>query len=314
MPAAGEDRSRFRSLLIGYALAGTGSALFSTKAIFIKIAYLETPDAATLLAWRMAFALPFFVVIGCIDLARRRSRGVPQPKPRVVARTVAVGFIGYYLASFLDFEGLTLITAQLERLVLFTYPIFVMVLGAMFFGGRITPSGLLAAIITYGGLALVFYQGVQAGGTGTIVGVALVLGAALSFACYQLLAKDLVAKLGPALFTSVALSAASAACIVHYWILRDPQAAPVSPKFVMIAAAIAVIATVVPSFLINAGLARIGPQATAMISTLSPLVTIGLAVSVLGEPFTLTNAVGTALVLAGIGYYAWGDVRSLRGP
>ena len=46
------------------------------------------------------------------------------------------GFFGYYLASQFDFAGLQYITAQLERLVLFTYPLFVMFLGAAIYGER----------------------------------------------------------------------------------------------------------------------------------------------------------------------------------
>ena len=53
-------------------------------------------------------------------------------------RALLPGFIGYYISSLLDFEGLVYITAQLERLVLFTYPIFVMFLGWLFFGARLT--------------------------------------------------------------------------------------------------------------------------------------------------------------------------------
>jgi drug/metabolite transporter (DMT)-like permease len=49
-----------------------------------------------------------------------------------------------------------------------------------------------------------------------------------------------------------------------------------------------------------------------MISTLSPLMTIFLAVEILGEPFTLLDAAGTALVIAGIGYYTLADMRSQR--
>jgi drug/metabolite transporter (DMT)-like permease len=44
-----------------------------------------------------------------------------------------------------------------------------------------------------------------------------------------------------------------------------------------------------------------------MISTVSPVVTIALAVWILGEPFTLADAIGSALVLAGVGLYAWGE-------
>jgi drug/metabolite transporter (DMT)-like permease len=47
-----------------------------------------------------------------------------------------------------------------------------------------------------------------------------------------------------------------------------------------------------------------------MISTISPLVTIILAVVILDEPFTLVDAVGSGLVLAGVGFYTWADMKN----
>jgi drug/metabolite transporter (DMT)-like permease len=82
-----------------------------------------------------------------------------------------------------------------------------------------------------------------------------------------------------------------------------------SARYLMLVAGTAVFATIVPSFMINAGLARIGAQSTAMISTISPLVTIYLAVIFLGEQFTWIDALGTALIIGGIGLYSWYDVR-----
>jgi drug/metabolite transporter (DMT)-like permease len=82
------------------------------------------------------------------------------------------------------------------------------------------------------------------------------------------------------------------------------------PRFLWLAVGCAIFATVLPSFLINASMARISPQAVAMISTISPLVTISLAVWILDEPFTLAHAFGSAMVLAGVGYYTWADMRA----
>ena len=47
---------------------------------------------------------------------------------------------------------------------------------------------------------------------------------------------------------------------------------------------------------------------------LSPLVTIVLAVLVLGEPFTAVDAAGSALVIAGVGLYTWKDSRKTVSP
>jgi drug/metabolite transporter (DMT)-like permease len=69
-------------------------------------------------------------------------------------------------------------------------------------------------------------------------------------------------------------------------------------------AGLAVFATIVPAFLMSAGTARIGAQGTAIVSTISPVVTIGVAIMVLGEPFGWPEAVGTICVLGGVGLFS----------
>lgn len=313
--AAGASTSRAAPLpWLGYAFTALGAGLFSTKAIFIKLAYLEKSDAALMLALRMMMSLPFFLAVGFYALYLHRRAGRPYPSWRTVAFAAVNGFIGYYIAAYLDFAGLTFITAQLERLVLFTYPVFVMFLGWLFFKGRITMRGLMGAAITYAGLALIFSNGVALDGWNAAVGSLLVLGAALAFALYQLLAKDLIRILGSTLFTAIAMSAAGFASLVHYAIASHGVGPAVSWNYIGLVAGCAFFATVLPSFLINAGLGRTSPQAASMISTISPLFTIILAVIFLGEAFTFVDAIGTALIIVGVGVYAWSDARAAMVP
>lgn len=304
MAAQGSSVSR----LIGYGCAALGAAFFSTKAIFIKLAFQEQVDASLMLAYRMLFATPFFVAVGIWAYAKRRAKGQPPPDRRHVAYAVFIGFIGYYVASAFDFAGLQYISASLERLVLFTYPLFVMFIGAALYGERITRFGVASAIVTYIGLAIVFTVDLPNGGRDTAIGTALVLGAAVSFAWHQILAKHVIAPLGSLLFTSIALTSAGVFCVLHQVIFGGSFAA--SPRFLWLSFACAIVATVLPSFLVNAGLARVSSQAVSMIATVSPIVTIGLAIAILGEPFTLVDAIGSALVLLGVGLFTVGDSRA----
>ena len=297
-------------VLKGYLYAGAGAALFSTKAIFIKLAYMEEANAALMLALRMAMALPFFVAVGFYAVYQLRRNGKAMPGWGLTIRALLTGFIGYYISSLLDFEGLVFITAQLERLVLFTYPIFVMFLGWLFFGARLTWISIVAAAITYAGLVVVFLTDLPTGGMATVIGTSLVLGCALTFAIYQLLAKNFITAMGSALFTSIALAGSAFACIAHYIVTSRSFDFSSSPRFFWLAAGTAFFATVLPSFLVNAGLSRISPQSTSMIATISPLITISLAVWILGEPFTLVDAIGSAMVIAGVGIYALTDVKA----
>jgi drug/metabolite transporter (DMT)-like permease len=301
-----------RALIIGYLLVAAGSALFASKAIFIKLAYMERYDALLILAWRMVFALPVFVVVGAIEIARRKADGRPMPRRGAVLGAIGIGLIGYYLAMILDFGGLLYVTAQLERLALFTYPIFVIFIGAAFFGMRLTRTSVIAAVVSYLGLAVVFVSDFSAGGANVTLGTALVLCSAVSFAVYQLMAKRYISEMGATLFTSVALSAAAVTTLAHVFIVRGYLDTSMSWHYFMLAAGTGLLATVFPSFFVNAGMARIGNTSTAMISNVSPLLTIYFAVVILGEAFTWSHALGTALVVGGVGYHTWREIRKPR--
>ncbi|MCB2055432.1 MAG: DMT family transporter [Geminicoccaceae bacterium] len=286
--------------VVGVAAAVAGAALFSTKPIFIKFAYVEGIDALTLLTLRMVIAFPIYLTIGLLVLRRARDLDA-----RLLVAIAGNGMLGYYVASFLDFMALEEITAQLERLVLFTYPLFVVILGALFFGlpfRRLTIPALLAA---YAGLALVFLGNMHHAGSGDIVwGSLLVLGAALAFALFQLFGRKLVGRVGATLYTSVAMGSAGCGLLLHYGLSRPLSGLAVSDDLLLIALAIAVVSTVLPSYLLNFALGRIGADGTAMVGNAGPLFTIALSATLLGEPFGLLEAAGTCLVLFGMWLFA----------
>ena len=280
----------------GIGAAVLGAALFSTKPILIKFAYAEGIDALTLLALRMLLSLPFYVVIGAFVWKK-----APSLSPVVLAAIAANGLLGYFLASYLDFLALEDITAQLERLVLFTYPIFVVFLGAFFFGQPLRRWTLPAVVVAYAGLASVFVGNMQhAGGDHIMRGTLLVAGAALCFSLFQLFGRRLVDRVGAALYTSIAMTSAGFGLLTHFVVMR-PLADLVVPTPVLgIAFCIALLSTVAPSYLVNYALGRIGADGTAMVGNAGPLFTMGMAAVLLGEPFGPLELTGTALVIGGM--------------
>ena len=133
-----EDR---KARLAGALFVAGGAIAFSGKGVIIKLAYRYGVDAVTLLALRMLFSAPFFLVLLWWAL---RGKDV-QPLSAADKRSVLMlGFIGYYLASYFDFLGLQYITAALERLLLFIHPTFVVLFSAALFGRRITGRDVVA--------------------------------------------------------------------------------------------------------------------------------------------------------------------------
>jgi drug/metabolite transporter (DMT)-like permease len=296
----------------GYLAAGSGAALFSTKAIFVKLAYAEGVDAGTFLAIRMVFAAPIFALVGWWAWRRRAA----MIAPRVLWATLGVGALGYYGASWLDFWGLEYISANLERVILLTYPMFVIFLGALFFKTPIRAHALGAAVLSYLGLAvlLTFGHEAQNKSENLAFGASLVLLSGVAYALYQLFAKDLISELGGALFTALAMLSAGGAVLLHFALTHPLDALAAGPKVLSLGLMVAFFSTVLPSFLISLGIKHAGSQATAIIGTISPLITIVLAVAVLRESFGWTDAIGSALVVGPVAFFTYWDMRLKAKP
>jgi len=309
MSSLADAPSRPHAPLAGYALGAAGAILFASKGIIIKFAYAEGIDPETLLALRMAFSLPFYLVIGLIAVRSTLARGEALPSLKVLAQSAGVGALGYWFSSYVDFLGLQYISASFERLILFTYPLFVVLFGALLFRQPIRLKALWAFALAYSGLAMIFAQHFSTDGSDTARGTALVGMAAISFALYQLMARKLLNDIGSALFTCVAMTAASVAAIGQFALVRPLDALLVSPHMFELALMIAIGATVLPTFLMNAALKRISAQANSMISTVSPVATMALAFIFLGETASLAELIGAGLVMGSIGWFTFADSR-----
>jgi len=284
---------------VGYAFAVAGAILFSTKGIFIKLAYAHGVSTEMLLSLRMLVALPVYLVI-LVTILRREDKLRALLTPKVVISSMAVGILGYYLSSYLDFLGLNFVTAQYERLVLFTYPFFVLLFGVWLFGDRMVWRVVPAMLVSYSGLLVIFGWNLAINPDGLVLGTLLVLGSAITFALYQHLAKRQMLVIGAGLFTCIGMSTAAVCAIAQNLILAGPQSyLTLEPEIWLYGLALGVLGTVLPSFLMNMGMARIGARATSSTAAFGPVVTIVIAVIVLSEPFTLFHGVGTALVLLG---------------
>ncbi|MCB5190692.1 DMT family transporter [Methylobacillus arboreus] len=290
--------SRFfssRQQAFGVLFALLSAVGFSAKAIFVKLAYIEPVDAVTLLALRMAFSVPFFVLAmfwGREDGAAMRSHDW--------LAVLVLGLVGYYLASFLDFLGLQYISAGLERLILFLYPTMVVLISALVFRKRIGRTIWIALLLSYVGIVLVFVHDFSMGSEGLLLGGSLVFASALAYAIYLVGAGHTIARIGAMRFTAYAMTVACLACIVQFLVTHPLTALQQSGRIYGLTIAMALLSTVLPAFALAAAMRRIGSMQTSMIGALGPVATIYLAYVFLGEQLSLIQFLGSVLVLAGV--------------
>jgi drug/metabolite transporter (DMT)-like permease len=280
----------------GLALALGGAIAFSGKAIIVKLSYRYGVDPVTLIMFRMLFALPLFAA-----MAWWAGRGKPPLTGRDWLSVAALGFIGYYLSSFLDFAGLLYITASLERLILYLNPTMVLLFGWLLYRRRWTQRQVLGMGISYCGVALVFGRELQIEGGNVALGAGLVFASTITYALYMVYSGQVVQRLGSLRLVGLATTVACLCCIVQFLLLRPMEAAlTVAPEVVWLSIVNASLGTAVPVLLVMMAIERIGAAATAQAGMVGPLSTIALGIWLLGEPFTAWLAAGTVLVLAGI--------------
>jgi len=271
---------------------------FSAKAIIIKLAYRHGTDAVTLLALRMAMAAPFFVAAAWWSSRGGRAVALSRTDWRTI---VFLGIVGYYLASLFDFLGLQYITAALERLVLFLYPTFVVLISAFLYGRAIAGRDIAALALSYTGIALVFANDLATRQENVLLGAFWVALSALAYAVYLIGNGRMVKKMGSVLFASLASIVSCAAVVAHFFVVRDShllwtQPAPVyGLTFLM-----AIVSTVLPVLFMSVGIRLIGSSHASMLGTVGPVATILLGFVFLDEPITAIQLGGAALVMAGV--------------
>ncbi|CAD5263150.1 MULTISPECIES: DMT family transporter [unclassified Imperialibacter] len=280
-------------------LAALGSTMFSAKAVFIKLAYQFDISSIDLMSLRMLMALPFYA--GILWWTNRKKEPMVINR-KDVWRIVLYGIMGYYIASYFDFWGLEYVSASMERLILFIYPTLVVILSAIFTKKKVTKWEVLAIGITYSGMLLAFFDKIKIGGVHeTLIGGSLIFVSALTYAIYLIGSGRLIPKFGTVRFTSLSMIVACIAVIFHNLIANGQLALLDFPwQIYTLALMIALISTVIPSFLISEAIKRIGSSEVAITGNIGPISTIILSMIFLHEIIGFWQWAGTAIVLFGV--------------
>lgn len=265
------------------------AAGFGTIGIFGELAAAIDLRLATLLPVR--FALATAVLLGA---ARVRGWSLPGSRRDWLA-TLALGVVYTGLTLFY-FVSLRFLTAGLASIVLYTYPALVVVLSAVVLRERVTARKLLALCLATAGVALVV--GTDTAGADPL-GVALALGAALCYAVYTTASRTLVSTLQPrALMVGVLVGTTGS--MVVYAVLADRLALPTGLGEWGVVLGLTLFGTLVPLLLFYEGVSRLEAGRVGVVSTVEPVVTVGLGALLLGEPVTPFVVAGGALVLGGV--------------
>lgn len=285
----------------GVFIALLGAVLFSTKAIFVKLAYRDTPvDALTLLALRMVFSVPFFV--GAAFFSSIKASNV-KFTGRQWIYVALIGCLGYYVSSFLDFVGLKYVSAGIERLILFIYPTLTLMMSGIIFKVKIRRWQWMALVVTYLGLAIAFFGEVDFNSPQNrdfLFGSVMVFICAFTYAGYIVGSGRLIPVVGASKFNSYAMSFACLGVLLHFFLSPAASMAHLPTLVYAYSFLMAIFATVIPSYLVAWAIKGIGSDNAAIVGSVGPVSTILLAHFFLGEAITVWQLTGTACILIGV--------------
>jgi drug/metabolite transporter (DMT)-like permease len=283
----------------GVALAIAGTLVFSFRPILVKLIYVTYPaaSAVTVLFLRMAISVPFFLVVAWWLRGEE-----PRLTRRDWAGLVALGFIGYYAASFLDMLGLKYVGAGVGRLILYLYPTLVLLISFFFLHRRPTARQLAALVITYAGVTLILASQAHGGAEGKlfILGALLVFGSSLFYATYLVAGAELVKRVGSMRFTAYSMAVATLPAVVQFFALEPLSALDLPGQVWLYAILLGTVTTVLPLFIQAEALKRIGAAEFALIGALGPVSVAITSALGLDEQFTTLQALGGLLVIFGV--------------
>ena len=259
--------------------------------VLTKVVYDDGVGVAGVLSVRFSLAAAVLLL-----LARARHEALPRGTQLLAL--FLLGAVGYVIESLCYFAALTSISAGLTALLLYLYPALVVLLTAVVTQTR--PSTRASACVAVATVGTVLTIGPVGGGQST--GVLLAFAAALSYSVYIVVSSRVVRGVGP--FATSAVVMGGAAVVYDLGAVATQASLPSHGSAWLALVGVALIGTVVAVSTFFAALARLGPADTAVISTIEPVVSVGVAALALGERLSAVQALGGALVLIAVGLLA----------
>lgn len=272
---------------IGAGLVALSALSFGAMAIFARFAFAGGVDVTALLFLR-------FLIAGALMAVLMSALKRPWPRRRNALTLALMGGVGYVPQALCFFLALQHASAGLVALLLYLYPFLVTLLGVVFAGERLTLLRTLAVLSALLGTALTIGSGLS----GSPLGIALGVAAALIYSIYILVGNRVLKEEDPLAAAAVVMLAAAG--VFGLVVLVDTPRFPASAAAWAAVLAIALISTVVAMVGFFAGMKHLGAADAATLSTLEPVVTFVLAAIFLDEPVTATQMAGGAIVLGAV--------------
>ena len=223
---------------------------------------------------------------------------------RISLRDVPL-FLGLGLGSILFFTvcyftAISMMTLSTAAILLYTSPIWIMLMSLLFFHEKLTAKKIIALILAFGGCVLV--SGISGGGL-TLMGLLIGLGSGIGYGLYSILGTVALRRYTPYTVTTwtFIIAAIGSILISHPAdMIAKISVAPSIPGLLGFSLLTALVTAVIPFLAYTLGLRSVEASKAGILATVEPMVATLIGIFVFSEPLTLMSGVGVLLILAAV--------------
>ena len=213
---------------------------------------------------------------------------------------MGLGFGSILFFTICYFSAITIMPLSTAAILLYTSPIWIVLMSAVFFREKITSIKLVALALAFAGCVLV--SGISGEGISP-KGLLFGLGSGIGYGLYSILGTVALRRYSPYTVTTYTFVLAA----VGSWFISNPS--NMLSKFyatnnltwlIFFCVLTALVTAVIPFLCYTLGLRSVEASKAGIIATLEPMVATIIGITYFSEALTLMSAMGIALILAAV--------------
>ena len=257
-------------------------------------------DSVQIVSIRVTLAALFFSVLLSV-----RNRAGFRISLRDLPLFLGLGFGSILFFTVCYFTAINMMSLSTAAILLYTSPIWIMLMSVIFFREKLNKRKLLALTLAFAGCVLV--SGISGNGislTGLLVG----LGSGIGYGLYSILGTVALRKYSPYTVTTYTFLFAAAGS----WIICSPadlvskfSAAPDKTYLFLFCGLTALVTAVIPFLSYTLGLQTVEASRAGILATIEPMVATLIGITLFSEPLTILSGFGMLLILGAVILLNW---------
>lgn len=279
----------------GSLLIIVAGVFWATMGLFVRALGTYGFTSLQISAFRLLSSAVCFAVI----LALRDKKAF-RIRPKDILLFIGLGVGSVAIMTVCYFSAIGMLSLSTAAILLYTSPIWVMLMSALLFREKITQTKLIALLLAFSGCMLV--SGLSGGGA-SAAGIAVGVASGVAYGLYSILGSIALRRYSPFTVTTYAFSIAALAVTAVAGpgdMISKIGASGRPAALLALAIAMGVVTAVIPYLLYTIGLEHVEPSRAAILATTEPMMATVLGMIVYREGMTLFSAAGILCILLAI--------------